>query len=181
MEPDAPSRWPTWWRFAFLLVPAMLFVAIFWVYLAHQADRPAPGGRAPDFTAPYLGKSGEFALASLEGKPVVLNFWASWCVPCREEAELLESAHQRYAGQVEFVGIDTRDSRTDALSFVEDYGVTYPQVIDEGERLYTLYGLTGQPESFFIDQDGIVIRHIPGALRENDLDQYVRELVNRNA
>jgi cytochrome c biogenesis protein CcmG/thiol:disulfide interchange protein DsbE len=165
----------------FLIVPAVLFLAIFWVYLAHQAGRPTAGARAPEFTAPYLDQPGELALSSLRGKPVVLNFWASWCIPCRNEAKLLESAHERYGDDVQFVGIDTRDSRTDARDFVDEYGMTYPQIVDEGERLYSLFGLTGQPESFFIDQDGTVVRHIPGELRENDLDQYVRELVSRDA
>lgn len=165
----------------FLLVPALVFVTIFWIYLAHQAARPVPGSQAPDFTAPYLNKPGELELSSLEGRPVLVNFWASWCAPCRDEAKLLEAASRRYEGRVSFVGVDTRDSRTDALKFVADYGVTYDQVVDEGEELYTQYGLTGQPESFFVDQNGIVVKHVPGALSANELYQYLDVLVNRNA
>jgi cytochrome c biogenesis protein CcmG, thiol:disulfide interchange protein DsbE len=171
----------TWGRLALLLAPALVFVAIMWVYLAHQAARPVPGSRAPDFSAPYLDKPGELSLSSLEGRPVLLNFWASWCPPCKDEAKLLEDAHRRYEGRVEFVGVDIRDSRTDATKFVADYGVTYDQIFDEGERLYSQYGLTGQPESFFIDATGIVVRHIPGPLGANELEQYLGELVSRDA
>jgi cytochrome c biogenesis protein CcmG, thiol:disulfide interchange protein DsbE len=167
-------------RLIFLLVPALFFVSLFAVYLLGN-DKPVPGSQAPDFTARYLDDSGSFSLSSLEGQPVLLNFWASWCPPCKEEARLLQRASEDYEGRVAFVGIDTRDSRTDALEFVQDFGVTYPQVLDEGERLYTRFGLTGQPESFFIDQNGIVIRHVPGALTKNDLYQYLDVLVNRNA
>ena len=167
-------------RLVFLLVPALFFISLFAVYLLGN-DKPVPGSQAPDFTARYLDGSGSLALSSLEGKPVLLNFWASWCDPCEEEARILQRASQDYEGRVAFVGIDTRDSRSDALDFVEEFGVTYPQVVDEGEQLLTRYGLTGQPESFFIDQNGIVIRHVPGALTKNDLYQYLDVLVNRNA
>ena len=175
-----PGRRPVA-RIALLLLPAVVFMTIFWIYLVKQANKPEPGARAPDFTASYLNEPGTFTLSSLRGKPVLLNFWASWCEPCKDETPLLQEAYERYNGRVEFVGIDTRDSRTDALKFVDELGVTYPQTIDEGERLYTQYGLTGQPESFFIDQDGVVVKHIPGALVENDLYQYLDVLVNRDA
>ena len=180
--PSPPETSPrTARRLALLLVPALVFLAIFWVYLAHQASRPVPGSRAPEFTAAYLDKPGELSLSSLRGKPVLLNFWASWCVPCRDEAALLEDAHRQYEGRVAFVGIDTRDSRTDAQKFLDEFGVTYPQLFDEGERLNTQYGLTGQPESFFIDQNGIVVEHVPGALTDDTLYQYLDVLVNRDA
>ena len=178
---DAPrSSSRTLRRLALLLAPAVLFVAVFAVYLL-GADKPVPGSPAPDFTASYLDDSGSFTLSSLEGRPVLLNFWASWCDPCEAEARLLEQASKDYEGRVAFVGIDTRDSRSDALDFVDNFGVTYPQVLDEGERIFTRYGLTGQPESFFVDQNGILIRHVPGPLDKNDLYQYLDVLVNRNA
>lgn len=180
VEPAASSS-KMFRRLALLLIPAFVFIGLFALYLL-GADKPAPGSAAPDFTARYLDDSGSLTLSSLEGRPVLLNFWASWCPPCKDETPLLQQASEDYAGEVAFVGIDTRDSRTDALQFVEQYGVTYPQVFDEGEQLYTRYGLTGQPESFFIDQNGIVIRHVPGGLvRKSDLYQYLDVLVNRNA
>lgn len=177
----APATGKTLRRLVLLLVPALLFVGVLVAYLFRQADKPVPGGRAPEFSAPYLDAPGSLTLSSLKGTPVVLNFWASWCVPCRDESGLLQRVAEDYDGKLEIVGIDTRDSRTDAVKFVKELGLNYPQVFDEGERLFTRYGLTGQPESFFIDQNGIVVRHILGRLQADELYQYVGELVSRNA
>jgi cytochrome c biogenesis protein CcmG/thiol:disulfide interchange protein DsbE len=179
-DPPAPRR-STLRRLLLLVVPALLFVGIFAAILFRQADKPVPGGKAPEFSAPYLEEPGALSLSSLKGTPVVLNFWASWCEPCREESDLLQRASEDFDGKVAVVGIDTRDSRSDAVKFVNDLGLDYPQVFDEGERLYTRYGLTGQPESFFIDQNGIVVRHILGRIEADELYQYVGELVSRNA
>lgn len=168
-------------RLALILLPAAVFIAIFGVYLFRDARKPVVGSTAPDFTAPYLEEAGSFRLSSLRGKPVLLNFWASWCAPCEDEAPLLQEAYARYGDDVEFVGIDIRDARDDAIGFVEDYDLTYPQVRDEVLRVYTQYGLLGQPESFFIDQDGVVVQHVKGPLREEVLYQYLDVLVSRNA
>jgi cytochrome c biogenesis protein CcmG, thiol:disulfide interchange protein DsbE len=168
-------------RLILLLVPAILFVALFAVYLFKDAGKPVVGSTAPNFEAPFLDEPGRFELASLRGKPVLLNFWASWCPPCKDEAPLLEDAYARYGDDVEFVGIDIRDARDDALEFVERYGVSYPQVRDEALAVYTQYGLTGQPVSFFIDQDGIVVQQVQGPLNEALLYQFLDVLVGRNA
>jgi cytochrome c biogenesis protein CcmG, thiol:disulfide interchange protein DsbE len=164
-----------------LLVPAVLFIGLFAFYLFKDARKPVVGSKAPQFSAEYLDRDGTFELSSLRGKPVLLNFWASWCPPCKDEAPLLEDAYARYGDEVEFVGIDIRDARDDALEFVESYGITYPQVRDDTLRVYTQYGLTGQPESFFIDQNGIVVQHVKGPLQETALYQFLDVLVRRNA
>jgi cytochrome c biogenesis protein CcmG/thiol:disulfide interchange protein DsbE len=104
-----------------------------------------------------------------------LNFWASWCAPCEDEAPLLQEAYQRYGDDVEFVGIDIRDARDDAIEFVDEYGLTYPQVRDEVLRVYNQYGLLGQPESFFVDQNGIVVQHVKGPLRPLSVPRRARE------
>ena len=168
-------------RLALLLLPAALFIAVFGVYLFRDARKPVVGSKAPDFTAPYIEGPGSLQLSSLRGKPVLLNFWASWCAPCEDEAPLLEEAYARYRDDVEFVGIDIRDARDDAVEFVDEYDLTYPQVRDEVLRVYSQYGLIGQPESFFVDQNGVVVQHVKGPLRESVLYQYLDVLVSRNA
>ena len=183
--PDSDSergrRAPRLGRFALLVLPAALFIGILVVSVVKDADKPVVGSEAPEFTAAYLDGPGSLEFSSLSGKPVLLNFWASWCVPCEDEAPLLESAYARYRDDIEFVGIDIRDARDDAIQFVERFGVTYPQVRDEGMRIEQDYGLTGQPETFFIDQDGIVVQHVKGPLNESALYQYLDVLVSRNA
>jgi cytochrome c biogenesis protein CcmG/thiol:disulfide interchange protein DsbE len=130
---------------------------------------------APAFTLERLDGPGELSLASLRGKTVVLNFWASWCGPCRDEMPLLQAGWERWEGKnVVFVGVDARDDRGYARAFLERYGVTYPNVYDGKASLIGRYGVTGYPETFFIDADGKVRYRIAGPVEEaSDLDDGI--------
>jgi cytochrome c biogenesis protein CcmG/thiol:disulfide interchange protein DsbE len=134
--------------------------------LTHQSKPPKIGGPAPAFSLRRLDTSGTLALASLRGKPVVLNFWASWCVPCKGEAKMLEDAWQRYRSQgVVFVGIDWHDVKSDARRFLDHHGVTYPTVLDGSGSITDRYGVVGVPETYFIDRRGrLVGEHIVGTV-----------------
>ncbi|HEX2051903.1 MAG TPA: TlpA disulfide reductase family protein [Actinomycetota bacterium] len=156
------------------------FLALLAWAVTQSGDVPAPGDAAPGFRAPLLGGGGELGLEELRGKPVVLNFWASWCVPCEDEAPMLRRAHRRYGDRVAFVGVDVRDARSDALAFVERYGLTYPSVRDERQEIYRDYGLTGQPETFFIDADGTIVEHVNGPLTDAGLTSLLDALVRRD-
>ena len=131
---------------------------------------------APAFTLERLDTSGELTLASLRGKTVVLNFWASWCGPCRDEMPLLQAGSKRWEGKnVVFVGVDAKDDRGYARDFLERYGVTYPNVYDGKGSLIGRYGVTGYPETYFIDADGKVRHRIAGPVEEaSDLDAGIR-------
>lgn len=130
---------------------------------------------APAFTLERLDQSGELSLASLRGKTVVLNFWASWCGPCRDEMPLLQKGWERWQGKnVVFVGIDSKDDRGYARSFLERYGVTYPNVYDGKGSQIGRYGVTGYPETFFIDARGKVRYRIAGPVaKASDLDEGI--------
>ncbi|MFQ5575303.1 MAG: TlpA family protein disulfide reductase [Terriglobia bacterium] len=119
----------------------------------------------------------ETKLASLEGdKPVVLNFWASWCPPCRAEAGDLEKAWQQYKDRVEFIGIDIQNDTVDAaLDFMDEFNVTYPQVRDSSGRIGTTYKLSGVPETFLITKDGEQADHILGATTFEKLSTSIEE------
>jgi cytochrome c biogenesis protein CcmG, thiol:disulfide interchange protein DsbE len=134
--------------------------------LTHQSKPPKLGGPAPNFTARRMDGGGTFDLASLRGRPVVLNFWASWCEPCKQEAKALEHAWRQYKGQgVVFVGVDYHDVTGDARRFLEHHGVTYLAVLDGSGRIGDRYGLTGVPETFFVDRRGrLVGDHILGPI-----------------
>jgi cytochrome c biogenesis protein CcmG, thiol:disulfide interchange protein DsbE len=170
-----------WLRVVALLLPAILFVTVLGVATLRKVDTLGPGSRAPDFSAPRLGGGGSIALSDLRGKPVVLNFWASWCAPCKDEAPLLRDAYAAYGSKVHFLGIDVRDARTSALAFERSNRMTYPSVRDEGFQIGDDYGLTGQPESFFVDQNGVIVQHIPGPLTRQELFDLLDVLVRRNA
>lgn len=144
-----------------------------WVWLGHVPMEPTPpdgssvdtvfvGKPAPDFVLPLLSEraaasSGTLALHTLRGRPVVLNFWASWCAPCRAEMPLLVRLHGVYRSRgVEFVGVDVEDDAADARQFMAQYHVDFPVVDATDQRIVTAYGLTGLPTTVIIDADGVI-------------------------
>ena len=136
-----------------------------------EGERPA----APGFELPRLDGGGKLSLASLRGKVVVLNFWASWCEPCKEEAPLLEAAWQRYRRDgVVLVGIDAQDFKRDARRFVARYGATYPIVHDGPGSTLGRYGITGFPETLFLDRAGRIVGWVTGPVTEVSLETNIR-------
>ena len=135
---------------------------------------------APAFTLPRLDRDGELSLASLRGKPVIVNFWASWCDPCEDEAPLLEAAWREHRDEgLVVVGIDYDDFRGDARKFAKRNGMTYPLVYDRGGDMAKLYGLTGVPETFFIDREGRAVgKPVVGGIDARDelREQFERGL-----
>lgn len=176
---EAPRAARTWVRITLILIPCLLFVGLLAYGLFAQGSAPGVGDEAPDFEAPLLGGGGNLALEDLEGKPVFLNFWGSWCEPCKDEAPALRRAERVYGDEVAFVGINIRDGIDDALAFADEHGLDYQHVRDEGLAIYEEYGLTGQPESFFIDRDGEVVEHVAGPVDEDGLVQVLDVLVRR--
>jgi cytochrome c biogenesis protein CcmG, thiol:disulfide interchange protein DsbE len=130
---------------------------------------------APAFSLERLDRDGELELASLRGKAVVLNFWASWCAPCREETPLLEDGWQRWRDKnVVFVGVNVKDFRGDARGFMRRFGMTYPTVYDGKGSTVGRYGVTGFPETYFVDARGRVVHRIAGEVRgAEELDEGI--------
>jgi cytochrome c biogenesis protein CcmG/thiol:disulfide interchange protein DsbE len=127
--------------------------------LTHQTPPPKVGAPAPAFSLPRLEGGGDVSLASLRGKTVVLNFFASWCHPCKREAPDLESVWRRYRSSgVVVLGVDSGDARGDARRFLSAHGVTYPIVFDPGEKLaYGPYSLLGFPTTYVINPAGRIV------------------------
>ncbi len=180
---DAAPRQPRrrWLRIALLLVPGVVFIALLVGAVMNTAEPPAPGDPAPSFRSELLSGEGQLSLEELRGKPILLNFWASWCDPCKEEAPMLREAHQRYGDEVVFVGVDIRDARSDAVRFAEKHQLDYVHVRDEDGTISDSFGLTGQPETFFIDEEGEILEHVPGPLFRDSLFQLLDALVARAA
>ena len=139
--------------------------------LQPPADTPAlVGQRAPGFVLDGLGTTtSSVALASLAGRPVVVNFWASWCVPCRTEMPALEAAHRRFGGRVAFVGVDHQDDRASAVQFVAQTGVTYESGFDAQGTVAAAYCLYGLPTTVLVSADGVVVAEVTGAATEQRL------------
>lgn len=172
-EPSHPRRWL---RMLAIVGPAAIFVGILVAATIGKPAAPRPGGRVPAMAAPLLDGSGTLALEDLSGKPVVINFWASWCQPCDEEAPLLKAAYERYGDRVQFLGVNAKDSLTEAKEKWAEWDLGYPSVRDETGKIYSDFGLTGQPETFFVDADGRLVEHVAGPLFEDDLTLLLERL-----
>ncbi|HZR96750.1 MAG TPA: TlpA disulfide reductase family protein [Gaiellaceae bacterium] len=127
---------------------------------------------APTFALPRLDGAGDVSLAALRGRVVLLNFWASWCVPCKQEARVLEQAWHRWRERgVVFVGVDAQDFTADARRFVDHHGVTYANVHDRAGATASSYGVSGFPETWFVDRRGRLVEHVSGPISTGRLDR----------
>jgi thiol-disulfide isomerase/thioredoxin len=139
------------------------------------ATRAEVGERAPTFAAPRLVGDGEVRLSEFRGKPVLLNFFASWCTPCRQELPLLQEAHDE--GEAAVVGVLFKDSADAARSFLRELGVMFPTVDDDGAiaRAYRVDFKPGLPMTYAIDAAGVLVaRHI-GQLRAEDVPDLIEK------
>jgi cytochrome c biogenesis protein CcmG/thiol:disulfide interchange protein DsbE len=140
----------------------------------------AVGDEAPDAELPRLDGEGTGSIADYRGGWLLVNFWASWCNPCRDESPTLQRFFERHGEDVAVLGIDTQDLSGDALDFVEEFELTYPMLRDPDSEspLSDEYGATGLPESFLIDPDGDVAMICRGPVDEGDLRGLVLPLVS---
>jgi cytochrome c biogenesis protein CcmG/thiol:disulfide interchange protein DsbE len=117
---------------------------------------------APDFTLPRIdAEGGELTFSSLKGKAVVVNFWASWCIPCKDEAPELQKTYEQYRDQgLVVLGIDAKDFRQDGKRFLERFGLTYPVVDDGKGSTLGKWGVRGFPETFFVDREGRLVGEV---------------------
>ena len=147
----------------------------------NSGTSPLLGHPAPDFTLAALSSRPvpSVHLASLKGKPVMLNFWASWCVPCQHEAPLLQATWQRVQSQgIIFIGIDFQDDHSQGLNFLHTYGITYPNVVDDTGSTAINYGLTGVPETFFLNRQGVIASHVVGELTRQTLQSNLQGILH---
>jgi cytochrome c biogenesis protein CcmG/thiol:disulfide interchange protein DsbE len=153
---------------------------------AVDKDHGNMGGRvemAPDFhlplLVPYNGQI-ELRLSDLRGRPVLVNFWASWCPPCREEMPAFQRVWKKYSGEgLMIVGVALQDTEDAATAFVHQVGVTYPVGMDmEGDSARG-YNVTALPMTFFLDRDGNVASAWTGTLSEEELERFVVDLLRR--
>jgi cytochrome c biogenesis protein CcmG/thiol:disulfide interchange protein DsbE len=175
------------------LVGALLALLVWRVVNAGEGGRLVSAVRehkkpiAPDFRLKVIWKHVEtwdaparaalsddrVALSELRGRPVVLNFWASWCVPCRYEAPRLVASALAHRGQVVFLGLDVKDFSSDARKFLGEFHVNYVSVRDGGSRTYDNYGLTGLPETYFLDDRGRIVEHVLGEISRAQLESGI--------
>ena len=145
--------------------------------LLNPAERETAGGM-PDFSLPLLVGEGTLSQSDLAGEPVVVNFWASWCIPCRTEMPLFEQMWQEHQDEgLQVVGVNIQDSRPEARAFLADIGVTYPTVFDADQALAKALGVNGLPQTFFVDRDGNITERVLGEISARDLREQIDELL----
>ena len=163
-----------------IVVLAVLAAVGLLVYgLVTKGDsRIAVGDQAPQAMVDRLDGGGEESLADYRGRWVMVNFWASWCVPCREEAKALNQLQEERGGpRFTVLGVDTEDLSPDAKAFVKRYGVGYPQLHDGQGDLGNDFGTTGVPESYLFDPKGILREAQAGPVTEEILRERFLPLI----
>lgn len=160
-----------------LMIGILAVIVVVGIQLTRQNTGPVRGGPAPDFTLNLYG--GEtFQLSEQRGRIVVVNFWGSWCAPCRDEAPYLQAAHEKYAERgVIVLGVGFRDIDSAALQFIAENNITYPNGPDTRLRITERWGITGAPETYVVDQNGEVVAYYIGPLPRTWLDQQIEPLL----
>jgi len=178
--PRRKIRWPMVVIWAAILA---LLAVLAWGLVNANASRPEAGQNAPTFNVEFFDgyewdNRAVSSLSEMRGHPVVLNFWASWCVECRYETDAIEQAWQRYRDQgVVFLGVAYADVEPNSLAYMDEFNVTFPHAPDLGTAISKKYEITGVPETFFIDKNGVV-RHVQiGPVNQQMLDTLIPQML----
>jgi cytochrome c biogenesis protein CcmG/thiol:disulfide interchange protein DsbE len=162
---------------AFLAVLAVIGLLGFGL-LSKGRAKIAVGDPVPDRELPVLDGSGQGSRAANSGEGVRVKLWASWCVPCRQEAPVLDDFARHHRGSdVRVLGIDVQDNSDDALRFLREYGIAYPQLRSVGDERSEAFGSTGVPENFLVDPRGRLVLIWRGPVDEEFLDDHVEPVV----
>src|SRR5947207_5695758 len=149
----------------------------------HSVSDPLVGHPAPNFSLVMLhsdSRKSALSLSNFKGKPIVLNFWASWCQPCKDELPLLENAWKQLQAQkkdIVFLGIDFQESSSDATSFLQQYGITYLAGLDINVSIASKYIVTSLPQTIFISRDGSITSREPQELTAQELSRNLQSIM----
>jgi len=175
---DQPKAriWSTGAR-VLVILGVLGFIGLLGWGLYQVQKEPLAKGLAPDFTlTSFEGQT--YTLSDLRGKVVIINFWASWCPPCREEAAYLEQTWRKYKDQgVIFIGVDYADAEKPALAYIDEFDITYFNGPDLGTRISQSYNIKGVPETYYVAKDGTLRGNKIGPLKAPELDNKIEELL----
>lgn len=162
-----------------LLLGIVAIAVVFGLQLIRQNQTQPTGGPAPDFTITTF-EGDTLKLSDLRGRIVVLNFWASWCAPCRAEAPALQSVWEQYQDDgVVLLGVAYADNGPKSLEYIAEFDITYPNAPDLGTRISETYNIQGVPETFIIDRDGNVAQFIYAGITEAQLSSILDDMLSQ--
>jgi len=154
------------------LVIFAALVGVLFLNLGHDPsaiNSPLIGKPAPSFALKAVGSGQTVDIASLRGKPAIINFWATWCGPCYQEHPTLVQNAQVLGNQVQFVGVVFNDTEQKIQAFLNERGSAYPTLLDESGKTAIAYGVGGVPETFFLDKNGTIVAKYAGPLTTEEL------------
>jgi cytochrome c biogenesis protein CcmG/thiol:disulfide interchange protein DsbE len=168
---------------AIIVTVASILLAVFAVVVLTSSV--SAGSKQLKPAQPFsLGELGhpdtQVSLAGFAGRPVIVNFFASWCPPCRAETPLLAGFYRAHHGQVAVLGIDDNDGTSKALAFLREHGADYPVGFDPSASVTTLYGVAGLPQTFFLNAKHQIVRHVLGVLTTSELDKWAASLAHQH-
>jgi thiol-disulfide isomerase/thioredoxin len=157
-------------------ISALFVVAIIVVSLTTNSSSASPSyPAAAGFTLPALGQTGQqVSLGQYAGKPVIVNFFASWCPPCQQETPLLASWYKQEHGRIALLGLDENDTTANALKFAQSKGVTYPIGFDPNVHVAPAYNVDSLPQTFFLNAQHHIVDHVLGGVTKADLAKGLR-------
>lgn len=147
-------------------------------FFVNETTKPEPGlpltigSPAPDFSLGQLAGE-KVSLSDFKGKPVIINFWATWCLPCKEEMPLLDKVTHQHAGQVVVLGVNVGEKAGLVEAYLKETEVTFPILLDSSEKVADMYFVRNFPMTFFVDADGVVRAQQIGLLQEKNLARYL--------
>lgn len=164
-------------RILFFLMVGLIGWALYQSFSQDQASRPEVGEVVPDFALTTLdGKEGK--LSDLRGKAVMINFWASWCEPCRTEMPAMQEAYEKYKDQgFEIVAVNIAETEVTANSFARQYGLTFPIWMDKDREVTRLYKIGPIPSSLFVDPNGKIVYRYEGPVNVSQLDSIIQPML----
>lgn len=169
-----------------ILILAVILLGAAWIAQSREqtgirpaeglTEAPIAGYAAPDFTL-SLTTGETVSLSDFRGQPVVLNFWATWCPPCRAEIPFFQNASRHYNGQVAILGVNDGESLSTVSPFVTEFGMTYPVLLDSDSEVTIRYRVSALPTTIFIDSDGIIQEVFPGIINQAVLESRIEALI----
>ncbi len=170
-------------KMTIITLPFFIALLIGGVYLFTRPVNPKSNStqkQAPNFTYALLNGKQVKLSDYLDKRPVVLNFWASWCPPCRQEAPILANTAKKYHGKVQFLGVVVNDTPEKAKSFEKEFHIPYPSGIDKNGAISAVYSVSAIPKTIFISKDGRIIAEWVGAINTKTLTGSIEKLLKTN-